>query len=362
MTPIRLLKIAGTPYEVGFQHGQHFRADIRRYTQERVELVCSGLWSGHRLPAAEVISLAEQCTAAHDEYAPDLMDELRGMAHATDLSLGELIIVGGFTDFVDTVFNVFRKRHQPAVRLPVDDCTAFIIPDCAADGAGFFGQTWDMHHTATEFVILMEVKAANKPRALVFTTTGCVGQIGMNEEGVCIGINNLMGEDGQIGVTWPFVVRKALQQSNAKDALACVTEANLAGAHNYLIFDQSGTGYNVEAMATHYEVTELADQPLSHTNHCLLPETSALGQERPEESQISSERRLSLANQMLEKRPLAIEDLINITREPTAICARSRPPFHVETCGAAIMQPKTGKFWAVWGLPTENEYDQFEIS
>lgn len=363
MAKIRLLKASGTPYEIGLKHGQAYRNDIRRYAKERVHLVCDGLWSGHPLTPDEVIALAEQCVPAHEAYAPDLMKELRGMAKATGLSLGELIIVGGFTDFVDTVYGVYRQQREPAItRLPVDDCTAFLVPDNAADGAGFFGQTWDMHDTATEFVILLEVETANTPKALVFTTTGCVGQIGMNEHGVCIGINNLMATDGQVGVTWPFVVRKALQQANAEAALACVTEAKLAGAHNYLIFDANGTGYNVEAMSSHCEVTPLEDVPLSHTNHCLLPETLAYAQERPEASQISSENRLSKANELMEKRPLTIDDLIAVTREPSAICTRSKPPFHVESCGAAIMQPKTGHFWAVWGLPDENEYEEFSLT
>lgn len=362
MAKIRLLKTAGTPYEIGFQHGTMYRDDIRRYTKERVHLVCGGLWSGHELTPEEVINLAEQCVPAHEAYAPDLTAELRGMAKATDLTLGELIIVGGFTDFVDTVYGVYREQRQPAInRLPIDDCTAFLVPDSTADGAGFFGQTWDMHDSATEFVILLEVDTPNQAKSLVFTTTGCIGQIGMNEHGVCIGINNIMALDGQIGVTWPFVVRKALQQGNAEDALTCITSATLAGAHNYLIFDKAGVGFNVEAMPSHCEITPLHDTPISHTNHCLLPETLTFAQQRPKAIQINSENRLNLANELLEKRPLTINDLIEITREPSAICQQSKEPFHVESCGAAIMQPKAGKFWAVWGLPSENEYEEFSL-
>jgi isopenicillin-N N-acyltransferase-like protein len=134
------------------------------------------------------------------------MEELRGMAQVTGLSLEELLVVGGFTDFVDTLYNVYPKA--PTNVTPIDDCTAFLVPDAVtADGLGFFGQTWDMHDTATEFVILLHVDDPDLPEAFVFTTAGCVGQIGMNEHGVCIGINNLVAKDGQIGVTWNFVVR-----------------------------------------------------------------------------------------------------------------------------------------------------------
>ncbi|MCP4417516.1 MAG: hypothetical protein GY805_12905, partial [Chloroflexi bacterium] len=311
---IRLLTTTGTPHDIGYQHGIAYRDTIHHYTAERMELVCSGIWSGHKLPPADVLSLADACLPAHKAYAPKLYQELEGLAEATNLSLGELIVVGGFTDFIDTVYNSHRSKDEQPSRLPVDDCTAFIIPDDIADGAGYFGQTWDMHDTANEFVILLNLQPSDSPHALIFTTTGCLGQFGMNEHGICVGINNIMGADGQIGVTWPFVVRKVLQQDNIEAALACITEAKLAGAHNYLLFDKLGNGYNVEAMSTHHVITTLSEEPLIHTNHCLLPETNQLAQQRPLESQISTEARYTKATELLQKRPLTIQDLIAITR------------------------------------------------
>jgi isopenicillin-N N-acyltransferase-like protein len=219
-----------------------------------------------------------------------------------------------------------------------------------------------MHDTATEFVILLEAQPAAGPRLLTFTTVGCLGQIGLNSAGVAVGINNLMGADGQIGVTWPFVVRKMLQQSSAQAALDCLRDAPLAGAHNYLIFDRSGVGYNVEAMSSRMQVTPLADDCLTHTNHCLLPETIAVAQERPLESQLSSEARLKKADELLQAaRPVTVDHLMALTRDPEAICVQAKPPLHVASCGAAIMRPRSGHFWAVWGLPSENEYERFTI-
>jgi len=358
---ISVLALKGAPYERGYRHGQVYREAIRRYTAERVSLVQSGDWSGKvELSRDEVLNIAEACIPAHEAYAPDLMAECRGLAAATDLSLAELIIVSGFTDFVDTVFRTYQRKIPLEPTLTVDDCTAFIIPDELAAGAGFLGQTWDMHDTATEFVILLQLEPENEPAALVFTTTGCIGQIGMNESGIAVGINNLLGADGQIGVMWPFVVRKVLQQDNLEAALACITEAPLAGAHNYLLFDATGAGYNVEAMSTHHVITPLADEPLIHTNHCLLPENEQLAQPRLPDSQSSSEERLLLAEKLLQQRPLTINHLQALTRQEP-ICATAAPPFQVETCGAAIMQPKTGHFWAVWGRPADHEFERLKI-
>lgn len=359
---IRVLELAGSPYDLGYQHGRAYREAIRHYAADRLQLVCSGQWSKHALPPAEVLAVAEACLPDHEAYAPDLMKEWRGMAEATGLSLAELLIVGGFTDFVDTIYNLTQHPRHVPVPDPIDDCTAFIVPDGLAEGgAGFFGQTWDMHDTATPYVVLLRLRPADGPGALVFTTTGCVGQLGMNTAGIAVGINNLLGADGQLGVTWPFVVRQVLNQTSLESALACITQAKLAGAHNYLLFDHTGRGYNIEAMSTHCQVTPLEQEVLVHTNHCLVPQTNELAQIRLPESQASSERRLAKAHHILQQRPIRAEHLMELTREGEDICMTAKPPFHLETCGAAIMRPKSGDFWAVWGLPTENEYQHFQV-
>ena len=347
---------------MGRAHGRAYAEDIRRMTESRVRLCSDPKWSGHALPRSEVLALAEACLDAHRDYAPQLVAELEGVGEETGLSLPELIILNGFTDFTDTLYRLGGRRPQAAAQSAAQGCTAFIVPDEAAEGgAGFYGQTWDMHHAATPYVILLRVEPENAPPALMFTITGCVGMIGMNAAGIAVGINMLSGTDGRIGVTWPFVIREVLAQREIEAALACITSAELAGAHNYLLFDRSGRGYNVEAMATRSFITEVDAAPYVHTNHCLYAPTLSVERERPPDLLANSEARLASAEAILAKRPVTAADLFALTREPSAICRQAEPPYHVETCGAAVMRPQTGEFWAVWGLPSENEYQLFGI-
>lgn len=359
MTRLRLLEVAGSYYDMGYRHGRAYAADIRRYTEERVALAGAAGWTGRELPPGQVIALAEACLLEHRAYAPELVEELQGLADATGLSLAELIITNGFTDFVDTVYAAAR---QPETTLhAADDCTAFVVPDNrAADGGGFFGQTWDMHASSTEFVILLRCRPENGPACLTFTITGCVGMIGMNEAGIVVGINNLLGGDGQVGVTWPFVVRKALQQTDIESALRCITEAKLAGAHNYLLFDGEGNGYNIEATSTVRVVTRLGKDVIVHTNHCLADEALACCRPRSAASQASTEARLARGVDLLGDGAVTLDSLMQLTRDEI-ICVRSTPPMHIESCGAAIMRPSTGDMWAVWGLPSEHEYEHFHL-
>ena len=363
MNRIRVIKLSGTPYDMGYAHGQRFHDEIHMFTEERVRLSQDADWTGHSLSRAAVLALAEACVAEHQAYAPDLMSELQGMADATGLSLAELVINNGFTDFIDVVYNLGAEA-EPTVAPPLvsDNCTAFMVPqNRSASEQAFLGQTWDMHASATPYVILLHGEPDAAPEFLTFTITGCVGMIGMNSEGITVGINNLMATDGQIGVTWPFVVRRILQQTDIDAALECLTGAKLAGAHNYLLMDRQGRGYEVEAMSTSQHVQALADETITHTNHCLIQQNLDVARERPPSSQNSSENRLRRARELLANEAVTIDDLMALTRDDVAICTRPKPPMHVESCGAAIMSPTSGDFWSVWGIPADNEYERFVI-
>ena len=348
-TPIRVLKAAGTPEEVGRAHGSTFASEIRHYATDRIALSAQGTdWDRSR-----IIDLAQRMLPAHERYDSDLYDEMVAMAAAAHLSPAEAVIVGGYTDFIDTVRSVAGGGSFE------DSCTAVLVPDSLANGAGMLAQTWDMHASATPHIIMLDVTVGSGPRALAFTTVGTLGQIGLNEAGIAVGINNLTADDGRIGITWPFVVRQALKQHTLDGAVAAVLEAPLAGGHNFLLMAADGRGVSIEAMPSATHVSELEATPLAHTNHCLNPNTMAVEGARPPELQQSSVSRLSHVPEVLADRPITIDHLMQLTRDERSICRHPEPPFDYESCGAAIMRPATREMWACWGVPSENDYEPF---
>lgn len=358
-----VLEVSGSAQDMGARHGEAFRDAIRQFAAERVRLAGDPVWAGRALARDAVLQLAHECLEHHERFAPDLTAELCAMAETAGLSPAEMLIVSGFTDFTDVVFNSTRSTGASPAPAAADNCTAFLVPASrAAQGNGFFGQTWDMHESAAEHAVLIDADPQDSLPFVVFTSVGCIGMIGMNAAGITIGINNLSGADGRAGVTWNFVVRKVLQQRTFEEALACITAAPLAGAHNYLLMDGDGRGANIEATATRCEVTPLNDQPLAHTNHCLVPATQEFERQRLPQSQASSEARLSRARALLSgERAFDREALAAITRDTEAICYRGAPPNHVATCGAVIANPSKREFWALRGLPTEQVYECFSV-
>jgi isopenicillin-N N-acyltransferase-like protein len=349
--------LAGSAYEMGYRHGSAFRGAIRRYADERVALAGAPGWTGRRSTPAQVLELAEACVPHHRAFAPDLTEELEGMAAATGLSLAQLVVVGGFTDFVDTVAGGARGVLETK---GVDDCTAFLVPGARMrDGVAALGQTWDMHEGSTEHLVLLRGRPADGPAFEVFTTAGAVGMIGMNEAGLTVGINNLMAADGRPGVTWPFVVRQILRTETLDEALAVLAGAHLAGGHNYLIMDGRGNGANVEAMGTRSHVTPLAERALAHTNHCLHEDTRAVERTRDAESQRDSEARLADAERLLDRFGMTITDLQAVTADTANICHAGQAPRFVGTCGGMVMRPGTRELWVVAGRPSQGAYQRY---
>lgn len=351
-TPLTVLEASGSATEIGAAHGHAFGAQIRSYMADRRDLAREGT----TLTIAGVEQIADDMVPPHREYDRDLFDEMTAMADAAGISHGQAIIVGGYTDFIDTV------RALAGGSAVEDTCTAVITPNATSSGAGFLAQTWDMHASATPHVFILDVTPPGAPRSLVFTTHGTLGQIGMNEAGIAVGINNLTVDDGRVGVTWPFAVRKALKATTFDAAVKAFTEAPLAGGHNFLVFDADGQGVSIEATSTTTYVERLEAEALVHTNHCLVPETQAVEGARPAILNTSSTDRLLHARTSLDATGThTVESLMALLRDERSICRRPEPPFDYESSGAVIMRPRTKDMWACWGVPADNEFEHLGL-
>lgn len=155
---LRILDVAGSPGDVGHQHGKAFAAEIQTYAADRMALVAKGGWTNGPIGHSEIVAIAESMLAAHQSFDEPLYEELLAIADGAGIRPAEALIVGGFTDFVDTVRAEVGGRHPDSV--VEDDCTAVIVPNHRgrSNGHGYFGQTWDMHDTATDHVLLLRIR------------------------------------------------------------------------------------------------------------------------------------------------------------------------------------------------------------
>ncbi len=338
---MRVLEVFGDSTDLGRGHGSACSEMIRKYVDDRVGLSGDSQWSGASADRDLILSVSDDLLEHHERFSESLYTEMLAMAEAAGITPQEAVAVGGFTDLVDVV----RGRLLD----PADEhnCTGIINPR-----TGTFAQTWDMHASAGEFVVMLKIDPMFGPDAFVQTTAGCLGQIGMNEAGIAVGINNLTST-GKPGVTWPFVVRKALEQDSLDAAVDVVLDADLAGGHNYFIMGPEGEGAMIEAMPNSKRVERSSTDPLVHANNCLYPETSAEEAPRLPDWVENSNVRLRVGEEKA-------HDLDAFFGDPS-IARRAEAPAEIATCGAVIMSPADRKMQAVWGVPGDHPWETFQL-
>jgi isopenicillin-N N-acyltransferase-like protein len=339
--PLRNLALAGSAEDIGATHGLRLAEQIRAYLSDRLDLAGDPYWAGREEDSVRILDMATTTLDLHKQFSEELYAEMVAMATSAGITSAEAVVVGGFTDLVDLV----RAAGQPGVE--EDDCTGVIDAE-----NGLIAQTWDMHASAGEYVYLFDIRPDNRPRAIVQSTAGCVGQIGINEAGIAIGINNLTSI-GRPGVTWPFVVRKVLETSNLDDAVKVVLDAKIAGGHNFMLMGSDGVGCNIEAMPGSRHVTSVDSGSFVHTNHCLDAATRAEEGLRNPLSEASSDGRLELG------RALA-SNLDSFFADPE-INREAATPHDVATCGAVVMRPAARTMEAVWGQPGSQPWERFDF-
>jgi isopenicillin-N N-acyltransferase-like protein len=339
--PLRVLEIFGDATDFGRIHGVECAPLIRSYLEERLGLSGDASWAGRQAQAETVLGLAEATLTHHQNYSTSLYEEMLALADGAGITPAEAVVVGGFTDLVDVV-----RAHDGWAPIE-DDCTALLDP-----GNGILAQTWDMHASAGAYVVMLKLDPLVGPAAVVQTTAGCLGQIGMNEAGIGVGINNLTSI-GKPGVTWPFVVRKALEQTTLEAAVDCVIDADLAGGHNYLLMGPDGTGVNIEAMPGTVKVDRVTERPFVHTNHCIDPGTRLEEGQRTPEHVVGSQTRLERGGDLATDLDAFFSD--------SAIARRAVSPQDVATCGAVVMRTKERRLDSVWGIPGELPWETFRL-
>ncbi|MCI0457128.1 MAG: C45 family autoproteolytic acyltransferase/hydrolase [Gemmataceae bacterium] len=124
-----LTTIEGKPRERGRQYGTQFREAIRAFLDREIYQA----FIKKPAPREEMLSYAAACARAVRAYAPELHEELEGVAEGSGLTLAEL-----------TLLTLHEELYHKGQLPKVEHCTAVAVgPPDTADGNTYVGQTWD---------------------------------------------------------------------------------------------------------------------------------------------------------------------------------------------------------------------------
>jgi isopenicillin-N N-acyltransferase-like protein len=351
--PIQILNLeASTPREIGRIHGESLRKAIKEIFELRLERMLEETEFKTR---EDVASLAKLHLPVLQTFDQPLYEELIGIAEGSGCSPEDIVTLNHYTDMRDL---------KPTALTPGQEifdeggCSLLYSPSSAGP---LFGQTWDIHGSATKYVVMLRIKegayapdeAANN-EILAFSIAGCLGMCGMSNQGVGVLINNLSSRDAHIGVVWPAVVRKALRQTNAKSAAETILSAPLGSGHNYAVADEHDF-LDIETSGTKKKVVhESSAAPYHHTNHCLDPEMAGTHWIRPGSTTFV---RYAILERLLQKGMLkngpALYEALGQVSQPM----NEQFPHRIATCGAIAMELKNKRAFICKGPPSEQLFN-----
>ena len=272
-----LLLDGKTPYERGFQHGSALEFPIKKALRQFRAWIRSNV--GLDDPEEMILDFAENTPylASVQKIVPDLYAEMQGISEGAGVELKPLFVYQSFDEFF-----LFLLTSGTLDIGSTGHCTT----------AGVFGRSGKPNFLAhnndiptyhEELVTVLHIKFQDSNLEILQSTfAGQIGQNGVNNKGVAVGINTLANLPGSDGLPVSFNVRKILQCSNIAEIVAYLQNTRFAQAMNYMIGDRERV-VSVETWESSALVLDVYTGNYAvHTNH-------SLGENTPKTFEMTSE-------------------------------------------------------------------------
>lgn len=342
------LEVSGSARDMGRQLGEAAGDLIRGF----VEMALLSVQKTVRVSRQRAIQIAQQSLQLGSHYDDQIVDELRGIAEVTGISLEDLMLL--------------QVRNQLPDE-PNGACTSFSLGAGATrEGRPIIGQNWDNDPELDPFTIVLRRRPLDEPAMICVTQVGLVAYIGLNDAGLAACLNTLPAPSRAIGVPHYFTLRGIYKTRTLKDAVQAVERAQRAIPANIMMATPQGPA-NLEVTCDRVYVLENSQQ-LTHTNHCLHPELLGVNREFPEliESGPRHHRIDKLLGEATEN--MSVDQMKELLADhdgyPKSICRHSNDhPQHGfwTTVFSVIVDVEAGQLLVSRGNPCEVDYQLYQL-
>jgi isopenicillin-N N-acyltransferase like protein len=331
--PVPYVNAVGDAYAIGLAHGTARAASLRAYLADsltRLNQILPEPVSMDSLTPAIRAYRAEIAAAA-----PELAQEVSGLAAGAGISLDQA-----------TLLQIRREVLGYRVVRAMGDCTCYAR---AADGV--LAQTIDLNGNPEDQLCVLRIARTGLPRrVLLISFGGLLGYLGLNSDGLAIGLTLVLGGQWHPGLPPYLAIRHLLDTSGTvAEAIDALRELHLASSRTIVLCDARTCAY-VEILDGELRVTE-SDQ-VAHTNHYLDP-GFASGDEVNVFARNSSVRRLETCRSRLaaiEPGAGAEAHLALLSEGPINVTGNGNVR-REHTVAAVVMLPRAGELHLRPGNP-----------
>ena len=343
----REITVAGTPEQMGHQLGEQAREEVRGfcdYAREYVNQI-------GKVSAARVNEIVSRSAACAEQYAPQMIEELRALAAATNVSLDDL-----------TLLQV-RNQLQPAEEA---GCTAVSLGTRAVRQGAILAQNWDADPALDAFTVVLTRQPLGKPSSLTCTQAGLISYLGFNSAGIGACVNTLPAPSREFGVPHYFTLRGIHEATSLEGAFNAVDRAERAIPANIMLCTPQGPVDFEVTLEQVYQLFPGDDDCLTHSNHCLHDALQGINQRFPE--LIQSYARKRRIDELLTDGPRDRGAVMELLRDhagyPHSICRHENDdPQHGmwTTVFSIVMEPAENQMYISRGNPCDQPYERYEL-
>jgi isopenicillin-N N-acyltransferase-like protein len=349
--PFPVVSVSGSRYECGVQHGEQ----VIELVKHNIEYYYGWWLRNLTLDRSTVNERADTVIRVVKEYDSGLVEEMRGIADATDTHLEEIVSINGRYELA---------WAQPEQLMGGCTCVA-ALPNVTKSGNTLLAQNWDYRLGVKDTCIVLKAKVDDGPTAIMHTEAGIIGHKGLNSNGVGIVLNAMVSDRDKRGESVPFflVCRKMLDSERFSESVGAFLNARRSVSYNIMVAGE-GVSVNLEAHPEDVSVVYPEDGVLAHTNH-FIGDRAFKVKDNFVLAEPSSINRYSKALCMMRTiKGHSVETLKMILTDhndhPTSICYHPTlghtPDHEEETISSVIMVPEERLFMATHGPPCSNEY------
>jgi predicted choloylglycine hydrolase len=241
----REMRFQGTHQEIGLQHGEQLGGAI-----EQVFDTYCNLWN---LQPHQLSDRVAGYKMAIQRDFPHLAAEIAGIAEGSGMQEDHIYALNARTE----LFGGFSLL----------ECTAVGVPGKSEKkGNVLIAQNWDWKGYLCDLTQIVDIDPDDKPRMKMLIEPGMVGKIGMNDQGVGVGLNFIYTErPSREGIPVHVLTRAVLECADYSQAEVMLQRAQRAANANYLVADSTGAMGNIEVTPDSYHVSS-SDDIITHTN------------------------------------------------------------------------------------------------
>lgn len=336
------IEVAGTNYQIGCAIGEHLREKIQDYGM-RMKALYSKLVKDSGCNLGKMTMKAKRLT---EKYFPQYLDELKGIANGSNISLNEILLLCSEETLLETLKN---------------KCTTFAFA-CSKGVFLCHNEDWLPGYEDDLYIIKAKPKKGASFLSLAYIGTLPGSSVALNNYGVAFSGNSLLG-GAQEGLPKNIILRSQIEAKTLEEFEKLASFSPRAIPNHSMAVDKDGRMISMELALDRYCAVYTNDRFFVHTNHALHPHLASLETVPVKDSTARYNTTFEYLRGNRHSESLAKKILRSHENEPYTICAHAKTEegHNSQTAASTIVNVKGMSILIAQGNPCKSKYKAYYL-